>query len=366
MRILLNGFQIGNLSGTGRYTEELVKAFIQIPNVVHIFLSSPKPLNIPSEKLTINPLPNNRYITRLLQKHLLKKHFQKSQPDIVHFPATYGYKLGDIPHITTVHDLAFLNNPNWFPPHYRWFYKRRVEETIKFSQRFITDSYFSKRELQKYYNIDKDKIDVIYLGVSDFFKPHTQQQIETIRNKYKLPPKYVLYAGTLEPRKNIPYLIEAWSYIADKIPHHLVIIGRTGWNTYPIEEAIKKSKFNERIHRLGYISDIDLPVIISGAEIFIYLSFYEGFGLPPLEAMSCGTPVIASNCGSLNEILEDTALLVEPSDIQQIAEAIYNLCEDNTKRQVMSHNGIIHAQKFTWEKTAQKTIEAYKKCLGKY
>lgn len=366
IRILLNGFQIGNLSGTGRYTEELIKALINIPEDLHILLPASKPLSISSGKLTTQPLPKNRYITRFIQASLLKRCFKEFKPDIIHYPATYGYKLGDIPHITTVHDLAFLENPHWFPIHYQWFYKKRVEATIKFSQRIITDSFFSGKEIQKYYNVNKDKIDVIYLGVSDFFNPHTQQQIETIKNKYKLPQKYILYAGTLEPRKNIPSLIEAWSNIANKIPDDLVIIGRTGWKTKTIEESINKSKHKERIHRLGYITDKDLPVIISGADIFIYLSFYEGFGLPPLEAMRCGTPVIASNGGSLLEILGDKALLVDPYNIRQISEAICFLCEDNTKRQEMSQNGIVYANNFTWEKTAQKTIETYKKCLNKY
>ncbi|HOQ33100.1 MAG TPA: glycosyltransferase family 1 protein [Candidatus Hydrogenedens sp.] len=365
-RILLNGFQIGNLSGTGRYTEELIKALINIPEELQILLPSSRPLSVSSDKLSILPLPNNRYITRFIQFFLLKKYFKEFQPDIVHYPATYGYKLGNVPHITTVHDLAFLENPHWFPIHYQWFYKKRVEETIKFSHRIITDSFFSAKEIQKHYSINKDKIDVIYLGINDFFKPQTKEQIETIKNKYNLPQKYILYAGTLEPRKNIPSLIEAWSNIANKIDNDLVIIGRTGWKTDTIEQSINKSKYKERIHRLGYISDEDLSVIISGADIFIYLSFYEGFGLPPLEAMSCGTPVIASNCGSLHEILGDKAVLVDPYNIQHIAEAIYYLCEDSTKRQELSQNGIVYTNNFTWQKTAQKTLEIYKKCLDPY
>ncbi|MGC8739292.1 MAG: glycosyltransferase family 4 protein [Candidatus Hydrogenedens sp.] len=366
IHILLNGFQIGNLSGTGRYTEELVKNLINLPEELHIFLPLSKSLSISSNKLTVQSLPSNKYIMRFFQSFLLKKYFNEFQPDIVHYPATYGYKLGNVPHITTVHDLAFLENPNWFPIHYQWFYKRTVEETIKFSQRIITDSFFSKKEIQKHYDINKDKIDVIYLGVSDFFKPQPQQKIDEIKNKYKLPEKYILFAGTLEPRKNIPSLIRAWSNIAHKIHHDLVIIGRTGWKTRSIEEIINKSEHRERIHRLGYILDEDFPVIISGADIFMYISFYEGFGLPPLEAMSCGTPVIASNCGTFPEILGDKALLVDPHDIQHIAESIHYLCEDNTKRQDMSQNGMIYVKNFTWEKTAQQTLETYKKCLYKY
>jgi glycosyltransferase involved in cell wall biosynthesis len=123
-RILLNGFQIGNLSGTGRYTEELIKALINIPEELQILLPSSRPLSVSSDKLSILPLPNNRYITRFIQFFLLKKYFKEFQPDIVHYPATYGYKLGNVPHITTVHDLAFLENPHWFPIHYQWFYKK--------------------------------------------------------------------------------------------------------------------------------------------------------------------------------------------------------------------------------------------------
>lgn len=363
MRILLNGFQIGNLSGTGRYTEELVKALLNSTEELHIFLSLSKFVSLSSDKLTIGLLPNNRYIARFLQSYFLKKHFREYQPDIVHYPATYGYKLGNVPHITTVHDLAFLENPDWFPIHYQWFYKKRVEETVNFSQRIITDSRFSANEIQKHYGISKNVIDVIYLGVSDFFKPQPQEQIKLVKQKYHLPEKYILYAGTLEPRKNLHSLINAWSSIADKIQHNLVIVGRTGWKTHLFEEAIQKSKYSNRIHRLGYITDIDFPVIISGANIFVYISFYEGFGLPPLEAMSCGVPVIASNCGSIPEILGTNVLLVDPYNTEQIAETIYQLCKDEEKRQILARDGILHAKKFTWSKTAQETIETYKKCL---
>ncbi len=363
MRILLNGFQIGNLSGTGRYTEELVKALLNSTEELHIFLSLSKFVSLSSDKLTIGPLPQNRYIARFLQSYFLKKHFREYQPDIVHYPATYGYKLGKVPHITTIHDLAFLENPDWFPIHYQWFYRKRVEETIKFSQRIITDSHFSANEIQKYYGIGKNVIDVIYLGVSDFFKPQPQEQIKLVKQKYNLPEKYILYAGTLEPRKNLHSLINAWSSIADKIQHNLVIVGRTGWKTHLIEEAIQKSKYSNRIHRLGYITDTDFPVIISGADIFVYISFYEGFGLPLLEAMACGTPIISSHYGSIPEILGNNALLVDPYNTEQIAETIYLLCKDDEKRQLLAREGILHATKFTWSKTAQETIETYKKCL---
>ncbi len=361
--ILLNGFQIGNLSGTGRYTEELVKSLINLPEDLHIFLPASTPLPISSNKLTIQHLPRNKNITRIFQRYYLKKHFHNSQPDIVHYPATYGYRLGNVPHITTVHDLAFLENPDWFPSHHQWFYNKKVEETIQFSQQIITDSHFTAKEIQKHYPISINSIDVVYLGVSEIFKPQSSQQITIIKNKYRLPQKYILYAGTLEPRKNIPSLIEAWSNISDKIHHDLVIVGRTGWKTHLVEKAIQKSKHRNRIHRLGYIADKDLPVIISGADVFVYISFYEGFGLPPLEAMSCGTPVIASNYGSIPEILEDKALSVDPYNIQQISDAIYCLCEDETKRKIMAQNGIAHAQHFRWEKTAENTLEVYRKCL---
>ncbi len=364
IRIFINGFQIGNLSGTGRYTEELVKALLNLPEEIHIYLSSSHSFPITSDKLALYQLPTNRNITRLFQKHFLKKHCRLSHPDIIHYPASYGFRLGDIPHITTVHDIAFLANPNWFPIHYQWFYKKRIEETINFSQRIITDSHFSAREIQKHYSVDINKIDIIYLGVSNLFKPQPSGRINEIKLKYNLPEKYILYAGTLEPRKNIPSLIKAWNSIANKIPHNLVIIGRTGWKTTPIDKAIQKSEHKTRIHRLGYITDEDFPVIISGADLFLYLSFYEGFGLPPLEAMSCGTPVIASNCGSLPEILGNKAILVDPYNIQQIAEVIYELCEDKTKRQTLSYEALSYSQQFTWEKTAQKTLEVYKKCLG--
>ncbi len=363
--VLINGIQIGNLSGTGRYTEELVKALLELPEELKIYLSTSKPFIPSSDKLQILPFPTNRYLTRLLQAYLLKKLVKQFQPDLIHYPASYGYKVGTIPHITTIHDLAFLENPDWFPPHYRLFYTRKVYDSVQFSKRIITDSNFSAQQLQKHYNISPEQIDVIYLGVSEQFKPFGQEQINTIKNKYKLPNKFILYVGTFEPRKNIPSLIAAWSNIANKIEHDLVLVGRMGWDTDKIEESIQKSNYKDRIHRLGYTNNDDLPVIINGADLFAYISLYEGFGLPPLEAMRCQVPVIASNSGSMSEILGDNAMLVNPVDIREISEGLYMFCEDAELREKFAYKGFIHAQSFTWKRTAEDTVEVYKKCLNK-
>ncbi len=364
IRILINGIQIGNLSGTGRYTEELIKALLELPEELKIYLSASKPFISSSDKLQILPFPHSKYLTQLLQPYLLKKHVKQCQPDLLHYPASYGYKVGSTPNITTIHDLAFLENPDWFPPHYRWFYTKKVYDSVQFSKRIITDSNFSAQQLQRHYNMSPEQIDVIYLGASNQFKPSEQEQINTIKNKYKLPNKYMLYMGTFEPRKNIPNLITAWSNIAHKIEHDLVLVGRKGWNVGKIDESIQKSNFKDRIHRLGYIYDEDLPVIISGADLFAYISFYEGFGLPPLEAMRCQVPVLASNSGSMPEILDDNAMLVNPEDIQEISEGLYLLCEDTVLREKLAYKGFIHAQSFTWERTAKETLTVYKKCLN--
>ncbi|HOV32699.1 MAG TPA: glycosyltransferase family 1 protein [Candidatus Hydrogenedens sp.] len=364
--VLINGVQIGNLSGTGRYTEELVKALLELPEELRIYLSNSKPFITSNDKLQILPFPSNRYLTRLLQPHLLKKLVNQCQPDLIHYPASYGYKVGTIPHITTVHDLAFLENPDWFPPHYRWFYKKKVYDSVQFSKRIITDSNFSAQQLQKHYKISPQQIDVIYLGVSEQFKPSEQKQINIIRNKYKLPNKYILYVGTFEPRKNIPNLIAAWSGIANKIEHDLVLVGRKGWNTDKIEESIQKSNYKDRIHRLGYINNEDLPVIIGSADLFAYISLYEGFGLPPLEAMRCQVPVIASNSGSMLEILGNNAMLVNPEDIQEISEGLYTFCVNTELREKFAYKGFVHAQSFTWKRTAEETLAVYKKCLNEY
>lgn len=364
INILINGIQIGNKSGTGRYTEELLKGLLRIQENFSIYVCSPSEIQIASPKLKILNLPRDKTIAKILLPLYIKSYISKHKINIIHHPAFYGPINQNIPTIVTVHDLAFLENPFWFPIHISTYYRMTIPKAILKAHMVITDSQFSASQLIKHFGIPNTKIKVVYLGVSDQFKPASSQEISKIREKYKLPSRYVLYLGTLEPRKNIPNMLRGWekAFPATRTP--IVIAGRKGWKTNEIFTTIKKSRYREHIHLLGYIPDEDASVIISGAEVFLYISLYEGFGLPPLEAMKCGTPVIVSNTGSLREIFLNHTILVDPNNVEEISENIIRIIEDEKLKQNLVANGIIYANSFTWSKTAIETFQVYKKCIS--
>ncbi|MCX8065712.1 MAG: glycosyltransferase family 4 protein [Candidatus Hydrogenedentes bacterium] len=360
---LINGIQLGNKSGTGRYSEELIKGLINLREDILIHLCSSIELGISSPKLKILSLPKEKTIANILLPIYIKSYLNKYKIDIVHHPSFYGPVSSHIPTIVTVHDLAFLENPSWFPIHISTFYKIMIPKSTSQAYFIIADSGFTATQITKHLSIPANRIRVIYLGVSDQFKPASQQEISKIREKYKLPSRYILYLGTLEPRKNIPNMLRGWEKAFPAIRTPIVLIGRKGWKIGEIDKTIKKSLYKEHIHLLGYVPDEDISVIMSGAELFIYLSLYEGFGLPPLEAMKCGTPVMVSNTGSLKEIFANRAILVEPTNIDSISENLVKVIDDDNLKHSLIANGLIYASSFTWEKTARETLQVYKNCL---
>lgn len=365
INVLINGIQIGNRSGTGRYTEELVKALLNIPENLLIYLCSSIKLTTASTRLNYINLPREKLLAKFLLSSYIKSFIDSHKVDIIHHPAFYGPISHEIPTLITVHDLAFLENPNWFPYYISTYYKITIPRSILRADMVITDSQYIAQQIKKHFNVPDAKIRTIYLGVSELFKPVSSQEISKIKEKYRLPSRYLLYLGTLEPRKNIPNMLRGWgkSFPTTRTP--IVLIGRKGWKTGEIYKTINKSPYKEHIQLLGYVPDEDIPSIICGAEAFVYLSFYEGFGLPPLEAMKCGIPVIASNSGSLKEILSNYAILVNPNDVDNISESIVKIIEDETLKQHLVANGIIYANSFTWEKTAIETHKVYKQCIRK-
>jgi len=230
--------------------------------------------------------------------------------------------------------------------------------------RIITDSQATAADLHGMLGIPQDRIDVIPLGVDEAYRPVSPQDAAAVRSKYSLPESYFLYLGTLEPRKNLVRLIEAWSRIADACPHDLVIAGREGWKMRHIRRAVAASSQPSRIHRPGFIAHGDLPAMIGAAAAFVWPSLCEGFGLPPLEAMACGVPVLTSNISSLPEVVGDAALLVNPHHVEAIAEGMLQLAEDVPLRNALKARGLERAAGFTWRRTAEATIKTYRAVLS--
>lgn len=287
--------------------------------------------------------------------------FQK--PDILFLPSHSLPRYHPCKTVVTIHDLAFLTFPAYFKAKDRIIQRKITSYAIKNADRIIAVSHSTKRDIIKYYHVNSEKITVIYHGGGEIRRPISDSdKIEEVRQKYNLPTRYILYLGVLQPRKNLARLIKAFdSLLKDqKIAQGLVIAGKKGWLYQDIFDTVKRLKLQDKVSFTGYIPTNDLPMLLAGADLFVLPSLYEGFGLPVLEAMACGTPVITSNVSSLPEVVGNAAILIDPYNIKEMADAIYRVLHNENLKSEMVRKGLKQAKKFSWEKTARKTLEIYK------
>lgn len=264
--------------------------------------------------------------------------------------------------ITTVHDIAVYKYPQVSHPYIVETQKRRLKWVKKECDKILTDSQSTKEELINSLNFEEELVEVVYPGISEKFTPVNTQQIAAVRQKYGLYDDYILAVGTIEPRKNLKGVIAAFEMflkhtliVSRKKPIELVVVGKFGWG-----EKLQNIKY---LKVLGFIEENDLPSLYSGASMFVYPSFYEGFGFPVLEAMNCGCPVITSNRGSLEEIAKRNALLVDPELADDIAMKMTQLFVDADLRKELIAKGKKNAQEYTWGKTAKEVLSIYNKLL---
>jgi len=287
--------------------------------------------------------------------------------DIIHNPAHFPLlrKPGK-KYISTIHDLTAVINPEWHQLHRVISTKFLLPKLILDSERIITISHHSKNDLIRYYRVPEQKIDVTYLGASKNYTKLDDQIVNSIKKKYNLNFPFVLSVGTLEPRKNIPSLIRAFALIRKKIPElKLVIVGQKGWGYANIFRMLTDLNLVQDVIFLQYLPHEDLPAIYNAAALFVYPSLYEGFGLPPLEAMQCGIPVITSNTSSLPEIMGDSGIMVDPLDIDDLADKMSLLLTDDQLRRENIRYNLSRSRQFSWEKCAQQTTEIFKDVCNK-
>ncbi|NYE56950.1 glycosyltransferase family 4 protein [Carboxydothermus ferrireducens] len=260
--------------------------------------------------------------------------------------------------VITMHDIAPVENPEWYNKYFAKWYKFLWPKLLKNAKHIISVSEFTKSRIINIYNVKPEKITVIHLGVDDkFFIDETkdEEKCEKVASKYNLPKQYLLMVSSPSPRKNIENIVKAYEKINRLINIPLVIVGKSG-----LSFAGKMNldiQNNKNIIFTGYVDDEDLPYIYHNSAAFIYASLYEGFGLPVLEAMAAGTPVITSNLTSMPEIAGEFAYYVDPYDISSISEGILKVVSDINLRKKLINGGKIHAKNFSWNKTAAKTLE---------
>lgn len=264
--------------------------------------------------------------------------------------------------ITTVHDLLILEYPEVSHPYIVEVQKRRLKWVKKECDMVLTDSVFTKAQVNKILHIDNSRIEVVYPGISEKFFPASEESKKYIKQKYGLYEDFILSVGTLEPRKNIKTVLDAFEKFMKhqlistrKRPIELVIAGKTAWG-----DKINKTKY---IKPLGFVEEKDLPYLYSAASLFVFPSLYEGFGFPVLEAMACGCPVITSDRGSLKELTSDSALIVDSLVSDDIAVKMTQVFVDNNLRENLIQKGKKNAERFNWEKTAGEVLKIYQEVI---
>jgi glycosyltransferase involved in cell wall biosynthesis len=282
--------------------------------------------------------------------------------DLVHATTHYGtFVPCRYRNVITVTDVSPLLHPETHGRMQVQYHRHLLPFVLKRADVVLTISESSKKDIVRCCGIAEDKVEVILLGVDARFKPAAAADSEFIRN---LPERFILNIGTLEARKNLPRLLEAFALARKKgLPHKLLIGGARGWRLSNLAGIVERHALENDVVFLGFVEDADLPALYGRAEFFVYPSSYEGFGMPILEAMACGTPVITSNCSSMPEVSGDAALLIDPFDVSDLAARMIELAASRDLRTSLCTRGLARAARFSWEKTAQETLAVYERLL---
>lgn len=290
--------------------------------------------------------------------------FALSGLDLYHALAFVAPLALTVPSVVTIYDLSFIHYPERLPPLRRLYLRLLTGVTCRRARRVIAISHSTARDLAATLGVPAGKIDVAAPGYDpNVFKPLPADQIAAFRRAKNLPERFWLFVGTLEPRKNLPVMLEAYAALPQPRPP-LIIGGGKGWDYAPIFDTVARHQLENTVQFVGFIPSEDLPIWYNCAETFIYPSVFEGFGLPVLEAMACGTPVVVSNVSSLPEVAGNAGLSVPPQNIEAWQAALRQAWDDKQWRSAAREQGFIEAARYSWANTAQQTVASYRKALN--
>jgi len=272
-----------------------------------------------------------------------------------------------VPTVVTVHDLSFLLYPQSFRPGNRLYLSRITAQSCRRASRVIAVSKATARDIVQLLDVPESKIDIVYNGVDSIYQPLPSAEVEEYRRQAGWPDHFMLMVGTIEPRKNHIILLDAYARYRQSVqnPIPLLIGGGKGWYFEQVFERVKVLGLEQHVHFLGFVAIETLPWLYNAADLFVYPSRYEGFGLPVAEAMACGTPAITSTSSSLPEVAGDAALMVDPDDSEALAQVMADVMNDQQRRDAMRNAGLAHATHFRWTATADATAKIYANVLEK-
>ena len=356
MKIAFDGTVLhGRKSGVGYYCEELLKAMLSMNHAdqFYVFSHQPVQLDIASSNGNLKFTNSFHFPIRAFYLHaILPRILDKVQPDLCHYTNFLAPISEDRPYVVTIHDMGLEVLRYSHPLAKRIYTRPLIPRVARKARLILTNSEYSKWEIVRHLGLSEDRIRVTPLAASPEFLPVPVRP----RNPY------FLYVGNLEPRKNLERLIEAFARMPRK-EHQLVIVGDSWYRGGAVEKKARSLGLNGEVKFLGYVPRAELPGLFSGATAFVYPSLLEGFGMPIIEAMACGAPVITSNSSALKEVAGGAAVLVDPLSVRELTEAMERVAQDSRLRAELSQKGVRRAAEFSWETTARLTLEAYREAV---
>ena len=363
MRFAVDAHAIGrNLTGNEVYVRSLLRGFAELDREsdFYAYVSEPGAKRWIPERFHVRHVPSNPYL-RLGWS--ISKHLRADKPDLLHVQYTAPL-FPSVPTVVTVHDVSFIDHPEYFTATRRPQLRLTVARSVARAAKIITVSEFSRHAILRAYNIPGGKVHAIPNAASPDFRPVGWEKARTeAREILNFDAPFIFTVGDLQPRKNQIGLIAAFSKLLTANPslkHHLVLTGKQTWFTPRVHEAARASGFADRIHFTGFIPDTQLLNLYNACDCFVFPSFYEGFGLPILEAMACGRAVICSNTSAMPEVADGAGILFDPRSIEDITRAIRDVLLDNDLRSRMERLGLQRAAGFSWQRAARATLDVYR------
>ena len=369
MHIAIDAHTVGaQLAGNESYAVNLIEALAQIDqtNLYTLYVTKPAAIDRFANRWPNFKVRQTLPHTPLVRIPLtLSAELRRHPVDVLHVQFT-APPFAPCPVVTTIHDLSFEHLPETFKRRSRAQLRLTVRRTARKAALILTLSEFSRRDIIETYAVDPERVIVTPAAAPTHFKPiASETELEKMRERYGIGANYLLSLGSIQPRKNLTRLIEAFQGLRKSRPDdqspQLIIAGKRGWLDSGVFHAAQQDGLNDSVKFIGYVPEADLPALYSGALCFVYPSYFEGFGLPVLEAMQCGAPVIAGNQTSLPEVAGDAALLFDPFDTRAVGEAIARVIDHPGYRADLRARGLKRAAEFTWIETARLTLKAYER-----
>jgi alpha-1,3-rhamnosyl/mannosyltransferase len=364
-------------SGVGNYTSHLIAGLQQLGDrgiELGIVLFSNRDDQAGPTDCAGTSIPiygRDRLPLRMLWMQLgLPRSINRLRPELCHFPNHLAPVLRtvEVPYVVTMHDMSVYRCPEYHPLKTVAVHRSIIPAVARGARVIVTVSESARQDIIGALNVPEDRVRVVHEGIGRrFLGPRCDRTIEEMRERYALQFPFVLSVGTVEPRKNHCGLIRAFAQLVqqERVPHHLVIVGPRGWKETALLEVVRRCGVADRIHFLGYVPEMDLPALYHAADAFAFPSWYEGFGLPVLEALACGAPTLISHDPALCEVAgAGTTLIADPGSVEDMAAGLHRLLSDATVRSRLRVLGRIRAGQFSWERCAEETYAVYREALG--